>query len=234
MMTNVAGRAVSGRAPRVVALWAAFLSIGFMAGAQDARVLPYQGQLTDQAGRPISPDNALVMVFRLYDSPTGGTAKWGEVHRAVTVEAGRFSVLLGAIEPFGFDVMAMFDRVVYLGVTIDDGEPTTADVEMRPRQAIVPAFIANRVVADGLPVGAITMFFGTQEDIPRNWQVCDGDEVNGIMLPDLRGRIGRGVAAGEVAGSEEAVSISTAGVNLSAGRSELSFVAVYYICKVSM
>ena len=156
------------------------------------------------------------------------------MHRDIAVEAGRFSVLLGVIEPFSPDVIAMFNRTVYLGVTIDDGNSATADIELRPRQAIVPAFTANRVVTDGLPVRAITMFFGNEEDIPRNWQVCNGDEVNGMKLPDLRGRIGRGVDAGETPGTDSAVSIATAGVNLSPGRSDLSFVAVHYICKIGM
>ena len=37
----------------------------------------------------------------------------------------------------------MFNQTVYLGVTVDDGEPATADIEMRPRQAIVPIIAAT-------------------------------------------------------------------------------------------
>jgi microcystin-dependent protein len=38
--------------------------------------------------------------------------------------------------------LKVFNRTVYLGVTIDDGDPATADIEMRPRQAIVPVISA--------------------------------------------------------------------------------------------
>ena len=41
----------------------------------------------------------------------------------------------------------MFNRTLYLGITIDGGNPSTTDVEMRPRQAILP-MLATYVAAD--------------------------------------------------------------------------------------
>ena len=184
-------------------------------------VIPYQGQLADQEGRPVNPAEAITLVFRIYSAPTGGTPTWQEVHDDVSVVGGRFSVLLGAREPF--PNLTMFNQTVYLGVTVDDGEPATADVEMRPRQAIVPviaavhaaeadaAEIAERALSE-IPVGGITMFFGLERDLPGNWKICNGqlvDDPNSPFdkrrLPDLRGLFVKGAKDDLVVGSSEGV-----------------------------
>lgn len=55
--------------------------------------------------------------------------------------------------------------------------------------------------AQALPVGSIIMWFGSVQNIPQGWALCDG--TNGT--PDLRGRFiigaGGGVALGETGGS---------------------------------
>jgi len=46
-----------------------------------ARVLPFQGRLTDANGNPL-PDGARVVQFRMFDAPIGGAAVWaGEVQK---------------------------------------------------------------------------------------------------------------------------------------------------------
>ena len=103
-----------------------------------------------------------------------------------------------------FRDLGMFKQTVYLGVTIDDGIPETADIEMRPRQAIVPviaavhaakadqakeaeyaeyareAEVSHRAIgADSeIPVGGITIYFGLERDLPENWKICNGQPVN--------------------------------------------------------
>lgn len=114
--------------------------------AQDSALIPYQGQLADQSGSPVSPAEPITLVFRTYSEPTGGTASWEEAHQAVQVVGGRFSVLLGARQPFAAGVVRDFRGTVYLGVTVDDGQPETADIEMRPRQAIVPVMSARQAL----------------------------------------------------------------------------------------
>ena len=184
-------------------------------------VIPYQGQLADQEGKPVNPAEAITLVFRIYSQPTGGTPTWHEAHENVSVVGGRFSVLLGAREPF--PDLTMFNQTVYLGVTVDDGQPATADVEMRPRQAIVPAIaavhaaeaeVAERAInADNeIPIGGITMFFGLERDLPGNWKICNGqlvDDPNSPFdkrrLPDLRGLFVRGAKDDLVVGSSEGV-----------------------------
>ncbi len=103
-------------------------------------VVPFQGQLASQSGEPISPPKPLTLAFRLYENPVGGVALWEEIQPNIVVIAGRFNALLGSRNPF--PDLKIFNRTVYLGITIDDGDPTTADVEMRPRQAIVPVISA--------------------------------------------------------------------------------------------
>lgn len=109
--------------------------------AQDANVIPFQGQLANQTGQVVSPTNSVTLVFRLYTAPVGGRALWEESQPNISVNAGRFSVLLGSRTML--PTARTFNTSLYLGVTIDDGNPQTADVEMRPRQALVPVISAR-------------------------------------------------------------------------------------------
>jgi hypothetical protein len=110
--------------------------------AQDTgNVIPFQGQLANQAGQPLSPTNAVTLVFRLYQVPVGGVAIWEESQPNISVNAGRFSVLLGSRTLL--PAQTYFNSTLYLGITVDDGNPATADVELRPRQALVPVVSAS-------------------------------------------------------------------------------------------
>jgi microcystin-dependent protein len=121
------------------------LILGFVCcaavAAQDSSVIPFQGQLADQAGQPLSPTNAVTVVFRLYRVPVGGVAIWEESQPNISVIAGRFSVILGSRTELPGPTN--FNATLYLGITIDDDDPATADVEMRPRQALVPVVSAT-------------------------------------------------------------------------------------------
>lgn len=196
------------------------------AAAQDRVVIPYQGLLTDSGGGSVNPGAPLTLTFNVYRAREGGTPEWSETHENVAVVGGRFSVLLGDTVPFPEDLGVFFGRTVYVGVTADNGDPDAAEVEMRPRQAIVPV-VASRWAADAdratkaeraltadratvadrapgeLPVGGITMFHGDAEDLPPNWLICDGQSVddpesplNGQTVPDLRGLFVRGATSG--------------------------------------
>lgn len=103
-------------------------------------VIPFQGQLASQSGEPLSPLHPVTMVFRLYENPVGGVALWEEIQPNIVIIAGRFNALLGSHKPFSD--LRMFNRPIYLGITLDDGDSSTIDVEMRPRQAIVPVISA--------------------------------------------------------------------------------------------
>jgi len=132
--------------------------------AQDATVIPFQGQLANQAGQPLSPTNAVTLVFRLYTAPVAGTAIWEESQPNVSVNAGRFSVLLGSRTQL--PAQSYFNSTLYLGITVDDGNPQTADVEMRPRQALVPVISARFAQnADKLRGYDWSVLFGTNNPV---------------------------------------------------------------------
>lgn len=41
---------------------------------------------------------------------------------------------------------------------------------------------------DGVPQGVIVMWSGYNENIPTGWALCDGQTINGVKTPDLRGK----------------------------------------------
>ena len=123
----------------VLAMIALYSNISLYAQTISA-VIPFQGQLTSQSAEPISPAQPLTLVFRLYDGPSSEVALWEEIQPNIVVVNGRFNALLGSRKPF--PDLKMFNRTIYLGITVDDGNPVTADIEMRPRQAIVPVISA--------------------------------------------------------------------------------------------
>jgi len=70
--------------------------------AQIPRIINYQGKLTDTVGVGMNGDYDIT--FRLFDTESGGTAFWEEIHggsEVVTVTKGLFDVQLGAITPIG-------------------------------------------------------------------------------------------------------------------------------------
>jgi hypothetical protein len=103
-------------------------------------VIPFQGMLANQNGEPLVSAGALKLAFRIYDSPVGGQPLWEEIQDDIVVVEGRFNALLGSHT--SFRDLRVFHRTVYLGITVDDGNPATVDIEMRPRQAIVPVIFA--------------------------------------------------------------------------------------------
>ena len=104
--------------------------------------LTYQGFLTDANGVPFgntAPVNKTV-IFRIYDSLTGGTIKWSS-QQVVTVDKGYFSVLLGqgsavGSEPFNAELTGVFS-----GSTASDRflELNADGTTIAPRLRFLPA-----------------------------------------------------------------------------------------------
>src|ERR1041385_5574282 len=65
-------------------------------GQNSGNVIPFQGQLANQAGQPLTNVSSETLVFRLYQTPVGGVAIWEEPQPNISVNAGRFGVLLGS------------------------------------------------------------------------------------------------------------------------------------------
>jgi hypothetical protein len=92
-------------------------------------LLSYQGYLTDAGGEPLHGD--VDITFRLYSTPSGGTALWAEAHtgqNAVPVRDGLFNVMLGSLTPIPESMWSNGAR--YLGIQVSD------DTEMAPRETI--------------------------------------------------------------------------------------------------
>src|SRR5438046_3186480 len=85
--------------------------------------------------------SASVRPFRLYLVPVGGVAICEESQSDICVKAACFSVLLSSRAQLPGPTNS--NATLYLGLTVDDGNPATADVEMRPRQALVPVISAS-------------------------------------------------------------------------------------------
>ena len=139
------------------------------------RFLSYQGRVTDAAGSPIgnsAPVNRTV-TFRLYNASTGGSLLYAE-SQTVTISAGEFSVLIGngsglsgvpgpsAPAPVPYLTLPSVINQsttdsLYLGITVDDGNSSTSDPEIVPRQQLVSAAFALRAtMAETVAKGAVT------------------------------------------------------------------------------
>ena len=136
--------------------------------------LSYQGRVSDSSGTLIGATSAVnrTVYFKLYTTSTGGTPVWAE-SQTVTISAGEFSVLIGngtGISTFvgpsapatTFKTLAEIintasNTPLYLGVTVDDGNSNTTDVEISPRQQLVSgAFALRAVVAESVASSGIT------------------------------------------------------------------------------
>lgn len=141
MKRGIAGGAVR-RAVGAVVL-AALGVMPAVAAAQVPTTMIHQGRLLDRSGAPASGSQSVV--YRIYDSATGGTPLWTET-LTVTLDDGYFSTQLGGTTPL---TPAIFSgRTRFLGVTVG------ADPEMTPREPIgsVPfALVAGNVTGDITP-----------------------------------------------------------------------------------
>jgi hypothetical protein len=96
--------------------------------SNDTTTISYQGNLTDAQGQPINA--TLPMTFKLYSTPTGGTALWTEQrtgNNAVPVTDGLFSVSLGSVTSLP---RSLFGEPLWLGISVD------GDAEMAPRERL--------------------------------------------------------------------------------------------------
>src|SRR5882724_535594 len=62
-------------------------------------LIPFQGRLTDQQGRPYT-NGQYSITFTIYDQAVGGASLWSERHEKVGVINGTVNVFLGSITAF--------------------------------------------------------------------------------------------------------------------------------------
>lgn len=173
-------------APLLLGLLGSLIVSSPLLGNVPAR-MSYQGRVTDANGQPIgntSPVNRTT-TFRLYTAASGGSPIYAET-QTVTISAGEFSVLIGngtgvsgitgpsapALQPYKTiaDVVnATAGEDLYLGITIDDGNPNTTDAEVSPRQQIVAGVYALRAkVAESVASQAVTTAMVADSAITTN------------------------------------------------------------------
>ena len=157
----------------------ALLSLVVTANAEAPAVIPYRGRLTDPSGRPIN--ETLSMTLRLYAMAEGGAAAWGEVHTAVTVTDGLFTVYLGESVPLSSEAL---NANPYLGLAVG------TDSEMRPRQRVGSVAYA-RTLAPGAVISGNLGPLVTVRNTRDAWEPQDPD--SGIAL-SVRSTSGSGPA----------------------------------------
>ncbi|MCM2374708.1 tail fiber domain-containing protein [Aporhodopirellula aestuarii] len=122
-----------------------------IATAQEpARLLPFQGHLTKPKEgavnkyEPVATGSYTILVS-LYSSPEGGQGLvWGpERQENIPVVNGLVNLLIGSNKAFPADPK-FFAQTLFVGVTVDkDNDPLTPDLEMVPRQQLLPALFAH-------------------------------------------------------------------------------------------
>jgi len=153
---------------------ALLLSVSLASAQTVPNLLSYQGRVTDASGVLIgnsAPVNRAV-TFRVYSASSGGSALYAETQTA-TISGGEFSVLIGngtgvsgspgpsapATTPFrnlNDTLNSTAYQSLYLGITVDDGVPSTVDAEISPRQQLVSGAFAFRAgVAQAVVSGAV-------------------------------------------------------------------------------
>ncbi|MFA5857783.1 MAG: hypothetical protein WC955_01815 [Elusimicrobiota bacterium] len=191
--------------------------------ADISSTINFQARLTDTAGQPLTDTTGLT--FKLYDTLTGGTAKWTEVHNSVSVVNGMANVILGSYTVL---TPSLFDTETWIEIMVGN------DV-LSPRQKIsaVPYAIVTEnskklsghtydmfistgggkvtgnIDVEGeikslsggttfymVPRGTIVIWSGTISSIPTGWALCDG--INGT--PDLRDRFLLGMSSTDTPG----------------------------------
>jgi hypothetical protein len=137
-----------------------FLVIGFLSimvlstRAQIPELVNYQGLLSDSAGTPIN--GSVSMVFSIYADSSGGNAIWTETHNSIAVVEGKFSVLLGSVDPLGDSIFDDSNR--YLGIAV------SGDPEMQPRTRISSAPYANITSSIKSSSGGTILLVGPASD----------------------------------------------------------------------
>ena len=171
-----------------ISLIAVYACISFFIDAHDLsfaksnipQLINYQGFLSENE----QPLNGNVNVtFNLYEVPVDGAALWSETQN-ISVNQGRFSVLLGSVDPENnpLPFYIFKDGDIYIGIKVED------DDEMTPRQQIVSVpYAMHSANANGTlkrVVSGETISGGTlpvpvfQDTSDGEFYACDADDID--------------------------------------------------------
>jgi microcystin-dependent protein len=161
-------------------LWCFALGVP-AASAQELPVV-IQGVLKNADGTAFA-NGTYSLTFKLYLSSEGdATPIWSETQNNVRVDAGIYSVALGAVEP----IRLLFDKPYFLGVSIGDSP------ELLPRSELTaaPSALFATRGGGGVESGQIIPFAGYFNKIPFGWLPCDGRALKSSEYPTLFAVIG--------------------------------------------
>jgi hypothetical protein len=120
--------------------------------------MTYQGFLVDGNGNALAPSapKNYDVIFRIYDSQSGGNLKWSE-QQTVTVDKGYFSILLGEGSQVGSESHAALSTIFtgadasdrFVGLTVKGIGAGNSDVDIMPRLRLLTSpytFLARNSV----------------------------------------------------------------------------------------
>lgn len=194
-------------------------------------LLSYQGRVSDADGNLIGTAGAVnrSVTFRLYSAPSDGEVLYAET-QTVTISAGEFSVLIGngtgisgvpgpsspATTPYktlSDIVNAGSPSALYLGITVDDGNSSTVDAEISPRQQLVSGVFSLRAkVAESVASAAISS--GMIGDGAVNTNQIHANAINSAKIAD--GAIGS-ADLGESSVTRDKIDTSSIGLWIPSG-----------------
>ncbi len=164
------GRRALRRRVRVAVVAASLAALTWPAAGFAAPLLPVQGRLNAAGGGPVA-DGVYPLTFRLYDSALADKALWKEIHIAVPISAGMFSLALGGVEVESPLPIALFtqQQATWVGVQV------SADPEL-PRAPLqwVP-YALHAATADALT---------TPFDASQLTGTIDGNQIGVATVPD--------------------------------------------------
>lgn len=138
---------------RKVSVWfsTAALTLGLCSAAMATvpAVIPYQGNLTNASGTPISGSQSIV--FSLFTTLVGGAAVYTETQPTVAVANGLFSVDIGSVTTLPASIFTGGD--LFLEIKVG------TDAAMTPRQRLGTVAYAQRAGVGGAVANNIAGFF---------------------------------------------------------------------------
>ncbi|MDX1701798.1 MAG: hypothetical protein R3250_14325 [Melioribacteraceae bacterium] len=167
---------------RIIVTIIYLLNINFLI-AQIPKTTSFQGVLTDAEGQLVSDGN-YNLHFRIFDAFTEGNMLWEEA-RVVETSNGVFSTILGKVN----DLDLPFDKVYWMEMIVEGGEPLTPRIELTSSfyslmantvsdSAISTAkLVDNAVTSDKLGNGAVT-----QEKLHSSVTVPPGGSAGGDLI----------------------------------------------------
>lgn len=139
-----------------------------------------QGILRDQNDNLLN--GSYNIIFRIYDSATGGTALWTEIQSNVQINNGLYTVVLGSSTPLTADFFSEDNR--YVGVQVGN------DPEMSPRiQLLSVPFAMHADTVDGYNASDFALSSGNYVLLgPLSPQTTSSAEAINVTTTNVNGK----------------------------------------------